>query len=717
MNKHYFLQRVLVTGSLMLALVGLQWIPTFGQSIKITYPESRAVFQRENDNTSTIFLSGNYYQPVDSVQARVQAEAAGQGVNTDWVTIQRNVQGGLFQGAIRVRGGWYRLEAQAFYKGVLVGSDVVRKVGVGEVFIITGQSNAQGFQNFGATGASDDRVNCVTYDNTAANSLNDPPAPTFQQLSATSLIGPRGQSAWCWGVLGDLIARQYQVPVLFINTAWQATVIKNWRESADGQITKNIFALGTPNENFPPGMPYANLVIALRYYCSLQGLRAVLWQQGENDNVPLNSTRQAYGRDMQYLVNKTRSDTERYPAWVLARSSYNTGKVSQDIIQAQNDVINTFNNNVFAGPFTDNIQVPRYEGEVHFGGDGLRQLGQAWFESLNSVFFASSRPLPPLPPPAATVTCASGNNALTVTLPNLYQSYRWNTGQTGRTINVTQPGVYRATLKDRNGNTYLSPVIDVQGTIQPTTPTISVSGQEGRPASSQLQVCSDSSLTLVANTATNSMAVWSNGATTPTIRLTQAGNYSLQAVNVYGCRSGQSSSVSLTVRQKPAVPTIEQVGAYTLQAVLPAPTGGQSDLFDWRRANQLLPQNTATVKVVVSADYAVRARTNYVLGTSNLTCTSDFSAPKPFVFDLSNGGLTVYPNPSSDGKVTIETAENLRNADVQVFSLMGRRIFGTVVPILDERKSVDLSSLSQGVYIIRVRSAGFDVSQRVIINR
>ena len=169
------------------------------QAIKITYPESRAIFQRENDNTSTIYLSGSLYQPVDSVQARVQAEENGQGLNTDWVTIQRNPQGGIFQGALRAKGGWYRLEVQASLVVWLSAADVIRKVGIGEVFIITGQSNAQGFQNYGAVGAADDRVNCVTYDNTTANSLNDPPAPTFQQLSATSLIGPRGQSAWCWG--------------------------------------------------------------------------------------------------------------------------------------------------------------------------------------------------------------------------------------------------------------------------------------------------------------------------------------------------------------------------------------------------------------------------------------------------------------------------------------------------------------------------------------
>ncbi|MFD2573378.1 T9SS type A sorting domain-containing protein [Spirosoma soli] len=716
MKNHYFRLRLLVFCLITTSLqVSAQ---SNGQVVKITYPESRAVFQRETDNTSTIYLSGNFSQPTDSVQARVQVEEAGQGFATDWVTIQRNPKGGIFQGSLRAKGGWYRLQVQVLAGGVVIGSDEIRKVGIGEVFIITGQSNAQGFQNFGGAGATDDRVNCVSYDNSTANSLNDPPAPTFQQLSANALIGPRGQSAWCWGTLGDLIVKQYQVPVLFINTAWQATVIKNWRESADGVITKNIFAMGTPNENFPAGMPYANLIIALRYYCSLQGLRAVLWQQGENDNVPLHSTRQAYANDMQYIINKTRADTERYPAWVLAKSSYNAGQISQDIILAQNDVINTYNNNVFSGPFTDNIQIPRYEGDVHFGGEGLKQLGQAWFESLNAVFFASSRPLPPLPPPTLTVACAPSNNSLTMSLPSLYKSYTWNTGQTTQNITTTRPGTYRAILKDRNGNTYLSPTVNVSDPIQPTTPTIALASQPTVAAANQQQICADSSLLLVANTSANSTGVWSTSATSKSLTVNQSGSYSLQAVNVYGCKSGQSSAITLTVRPRVPAPTIEQIGTYTLQAVLPTPTGGQPDLFDWRRGAELIPQNSAVVKVIVTSTYSARTKTTFTVNNANsLTCYSDFSSPKAFTFDQSNGGLSVYPNPSRDGAVTIETIENFNNADVDVFSLGGQQLFSTKIPELNERKTVDLSGLAQGVYIIRVRSAGFDISRRIIINR
>jgi hypothetical protein len=201
------------------------------------------------------------------------------------------------------------------------------------------------------------------------------------------------------------------------------------------------------------------------------------------------------------------------------------------------------------------------------------------------------------------------------------------------------------------------------------------------------------------------------------LRANQSGQYSVQAINVYGCKSAQSSPVTLTVRNKLPTPSVEQIGTFTLQAVLPMSTGGQTDLYDWRRGSETIPQNSAVVKVVVTANYSARTKSEFRLNNNDLTCYSDFSAPKAFTFDGSNGGLSVYPNPTSEGVVTIETIENLENAAVTIYSMSGARVFTTQVPVLNERKALDVSNLAQGVYIIRVQSASFDLSKRLIISR
>lgn len=695
-----------------LSLVEVATAQTNTSVLKITYPQSRAVFQRNNDNTSTIYVSGSFYQPIDSIQARLTREIPGQGNPTDWVTIQRNPTGGVFQGAVRGTGGWYQLETRAFANGSVVGQDITRRVGIGEVFIITGQSNAQGFQGYGAVGATDDRVNCLSYDNIEANSLADPPAPAFQQLTATSTVGPRGQSAWCWGALGDLIAKQFQVPVLFINTAWSGTTSRNWVESANGQQTlywfNNSIAL-------PTGMPYGNLVIALRHYCSFLGLRAVLWQQGENDNYPVNVPRAEYRNNMQYLINKTRADTRRYPAWVLARTSYNAGFTSTDIIGAQNDVINTFNNNVYQGPFTDTIQIPRPYDDVHFGNAGLQRLAQAWYASMNAVFFASSIPLLPLAQPTLTVACSTTNDGLTLSLQNTYKSYQWTSGQKTQSITITQPGLYQATVKDDVGNTFLTPSVDVVGPIMPPQPTINLAQPIGQLAGTQQQVCADSALTLVGNVAANSRPLWSVGSTNATIRISTAGNYSLKAINAYGCQSPVSQAVNLLVRPKVPAPVVAQIGTYSLQATEAATDAPPT--FNWLRGSEVILPTTSVIKVTTSAAYRARVQVPFSLigGGNTLTCYSPYSIPFNFVSDQNNGGLSVYPNPSPTGAVTLETIEDLQNAQVEVYNLNGQLLYSALVPIFNERKLVDLTKLNQGEYILRVKTANFDTSRRILI--
>ncbi|WP_266362853.1 sialate O-acetylesterase [Tellurirhabdus rosea] len=693
----------------------LTTLPGFSQ-IAITYPSTRAVFQRDRSDLSTISINGTYSQPINRVEARLVMMGQDQGTNTDWTTIQNNPQGGIFQGNITGKGGWYRLEVRAFLNTTLVGQAAIDRIGIGEVFIITGQSNAQGFQDKGAAGASDDRVNTITYDNTVANSLDDPPSPTFRHLDADALIGPRGQSAWCWGILGDLIARQYNVPVLFINTAWAGTTIKSWEDSSKGLPGKNIFQMGTPFENYPTGMPYGNLLIALRYYVSLQGLRAVLWQQGETDNVPLRVTQEEYRNSMQYIINKTRADTKRYPAWILARSSYNQGETSQAVINAQNAVINTFNNNVYAGPSTDNLQVPRPDG-VHFGGDGLRLLAEAWFASMDANFFSRAIPLKPLPSPEVTVTCDPSNQGLTLrvkpeitetannaTITYQFQDITWSNGQKGTTLSVTAPGKYSAIAKDEKGTTFILPELNVTGALQPTVPALLPSGQQ--------QVCSDSVLTLSTNSPVGNAIVWNTGVNARTLKVGNPGNYTARAVNVYGCSSASSAPVSLVVQPKLPTPALRQVGAYTLRDTL----NGAGFQFDWRLGSQLISNQSAVeIKALQPGQYSARTKKVYTLGSSNLTCYSNFSAPLDYQLPAGNKGLTVYPNPSPSGRVAVETRENLTNAEVSVYTLFGQHVFSKKFEKFDARQFVDLSVLLPGQYIIQVRGAGFNQSSRIMV--
>ena len=143
---------------------------TISAQINITYPTSRAVFQRNNSNQSPIYIAGNYTTFADKIEARAVARLMSpiQGTTTNWTVIQSNPSNGYYFGTLNVSGGWYDLEVRHWNGSTLLGSASLQRVGVGEVFLIAGQSNATGdgdLKNQGNFGprANDDRVSVVNY--------------------------------------------------------------------------------------------------------------------------------------------------------------------------------------------------------------------------------------------------------------------------------------------------------------------------------------------------------------------------------------------------------------------------------------------------------------------------------------------------------------------------------------------------------------------------
>jgi hypothetical protein len=667
--------------------------------LKIVSPVDRAIYQRDVTGQTTLSISGTYSQPLDRVEVRAVPVVPGQGIGTEWATLQNAPAGGTFLGTLRLQGGWYTLEVRGIQNGTVVGRDVVSRMGVGEVFIISGQSNAQGLRDYPGPGAQDDRVNYVVYDNTV-NSLFDPPTPTFAQLSNRADIGPRGQTAWMWGILGDLLARKLNVPILFLNTAWEGTSIRNWAESAAGKSTTHTYAFYT----FPPQMPYGNLLISTRYYASLLGARSILWMQGETET-SLNTSTSDYVRDLQFLINALAGDTGKRFTWVISRTSrfFNTNPA---VIQAQNFVINTPFNSTYPGPETDNLYLPRPDG-VHFTGiEGLTQLANAWNNTLNTTFFSTINPVNPSIVPALSVACSADNRNINLTLPEGYSSYVWNSGQTGRSITVTSPGTYRATLKDDAGNAILSPAVTIENSVKPLTPSIVPGGQQ--------QACADLGFEFSASGGTDQF-VWSNNATGRTLRALQSGNYTVRARNVFGCISDASAPANLVVRPRVPQPVVEQSGPFSLTAELP-----ETELlvnYEWKKNDQVLQPQSQVIKALEGGTYQARAKSVFTLASTGntLTCYSPFSAPVSFT-PSDGDAVVIFPNPARSGIIAIETRQDLTNAEVAFFNVDGRLIRSQNYPLLNERRTIPVGTLPPGTYIVRVRAAGVDVAKRIVVD-
>ena len=185
-------------------------------------------------------------------------------------------------------GGWYRLEIRrTSADGKTQQAGVVERFGVGEVFLVAGQSYA--------TNTNDEKQNVtdpaqrVVAFNTATGSwnlANDPqPAPD----------GSDGGSIW--PPLGDSLVGDLGVPVAFVNVAVGATSSTRWLP--EGDLHKRLREAGKRIGRF----------------------RAVLWQQGESDVIEKTTTEQ-YIANLSLIRARAARAWGFEPVWLAAKSTH-----------------------------------------------------------------------------------------------------------------------------------------------------------------------------------------------------------------------------------------------------------------------------------------------------------------------------------------------------------------------------------------------------------
>ncbi|MDR6806347.1 hypothetical protein J2Y45_003539 [Dyadobacter sp. BE34] len=493
---------------LALVLVLITSHRTFSQVV-VTFPSERAVFQRNNANEADVYIGGYITQPYQKIEVRLTPRVPGEGeafpAGGGWVTLDDQISQGQFLGSVHLKGGWYQLEARGVANGGGTSSiATLARVGVGEVFVVAGQSNATGGDaNPNGPPAAHDQVNSVNFQNVdPGTSTITPysnvqlPCPEFVHLDANVKTAPFGNYAWCWGSFGDKIYEKLHVPVMIFNGGWSSTGVDNWKQTIDPNgVTTSAFGY-----TFPAGLPFGHLRLALNYYIAQLGVRAVLWHQGESDNYleqPGDNTYNRYLSALWDVVNASRNVTGKPNlGWVVARASRFTvngsTRVSANVVNAQNELINNdgLYPHVFQGPETDPYYSIEYRhDEVHFRGDGINPspdgqiysglvfLAGLWADKITPDFLAQSNPYAATPPPAVDAASVQGSSQVTFTGPSLpggYQ-YNWlNFGDCNQVQSTSQQwtvgaGLYKLKVIDSNRNTVFSPALNVLSTPLPVT--------------------------------------------------------------------------------------------------------------------------------------------------------------------------------------------------------------------------------------------------------
>lgn len=366
---------------------------TFAQ-ISISWPTHRQVFQRGSGNNATIPVMGQLFTCNTPTQYRINIlDPKTDNVNSygTWTTIPSSMiasSSGLFRIPLTLSAGWYKVE---FMSG---GPPVYSTTfGVGDVYAIAGQSNAQGQP--GTPLYSLDGYPGVVSVDVNDNCRKTLSYPSTSKLNKNNRIGPNGHSSWNWAVLGNKIVDTYGVPVAFFNAAAGGSTVQNWAESAYGGGTNSVYSTvqyclnpptypGAPSDYY--GQPYLGLKNTLQFYGGMFGVRAVLWHQGEanTDRAPITPTQ--YSDFLNTVINRSRFDFNSNLPWFVALASKTKLTDPPYTVVTNNNILSgqyaraIVNNK---GPYTDNIG-PRSD-LTHISGSGLYDLGQAWFSQTTSL--------------------------------------------------------------------------------------------------------------------------------------------------------------------------------------------------------------------------------------------------------------------------------------------------------------------------------------------
>ncbi len=315
----------------------------------LTAPMTRAVYQRRAGDVGSVPIRGHLNRPADRIEARAIAPGGEILPFTPVFAAPDAPDAVDFEGTLTVPSGWHRIEVRALDGAELVAESAVEPVGVGEVFITAGQSNA-------------------------ANHGQTPIVPLDARVSARGLNGwqhaadpqpvASGGGGSPWSALGDLLAARFDVPIGFVSVAVGGTSVAQWQPgAADALYFRLTWALGV---------------------VGVQGARAVLWHQGESDARAGTAT-DVYSASLDTVIRQSRADAGWDLPWIVARVGYlpNTPQAAIDAVVAGQQRTIDADPSVQEGPTTDDLLGPpwRYDA-VHFNEAGLREHALRWSDHL-----------------------------------------------------------------------------------------------------------------------------------------------------------------------------------------------------------------------------------------------------------------------------------------------------------------------------------------------
>lgn len=348
-----------------------------GVGLRLESPHDYQVVQRGGKNVGTVRVRGKLDGPAQKVDA-LEYRVGPDGKPGPWKKLDAVVRAGAFDGSVAVpAGGWYRFEVRGLVGDRAVASAGVERLGVGEVFVVAGQSNAA---NHGAEKQVPKSGRVAAFDGERWAPATDPQP------------GASGAGGSFLPPFGDAVAEKFGVPVGLVACGVGATSVREWLPK--GVTFPNPPTLEGNVRKLADGSweSTGDLYAALRARMSAlgpNGFRAVLWHQGESDANQTDATRTLPGKLYREYLERVIRDSRKAigwdAPWFVARVSYHGPgeEAAPDIRAAQASLWK--DGIALEGPDSDALTGALRDGNgkgVHFSGPGLRAHAAQWAEKV-----------------------------------------------------------------------------------------------------------------------------------------------------------------------------------------------------------------------------------------------------------------------------------------------------------------------------------------------
>lgn len=347
-----------------------------GSALTLTAPLDYQVTQRTTRTGGKLLVSGELTP--DLRPTSIEARLTGPDANGAWQAFALKAGADAFRAELDApAGGWFRLEVRTLAAGKILAETNVAHVGLGEVFVIAGQSNSA---NHGEEKQQAKTGLVAAFDGKAWRLANDPQP------------GASGGGGSFLPPFGDALAERLKVPVGIVSTGVGATSVREWlpagtRFPNPPTLLGNVTQLPS-GEWECKGRIYTNFVSRVKPL-GPRGFRAVLWHQGESDANQRDATRTLpgplYAQFLRQLIRDSRRELGWDAPWFVAQVSYHVpgDEASPDIRAAQASLWKS--GFALEGPDSDALKGDLRErgGKgVHFSGPGLRAHAAKWVEKV-----------------------------------------------------------------------------------------------------------------------------------------------------------------------------------------------------------------------------------------------------------------------------------------------------------------------------------------------